>query len=84
MKLITVSEAAVLNYATSVRKVKSQLRKDVESLEVGQTARFEANGQDYSKYSQISSAVHLTSKLDGTLTLQRLADGSGAVVTRTA
>lgn len=67
------------------RRGKSQLRKDIESLNVGQSALFRNAGHDYKKFNQLYYAVHTTRKnLGYTLELKQLSSKDGAVVTRTA
>lgn len=85
MQIISEEQKAIMNFAVPATKGKSQLRKDVETIEVGQSALFKNSGNDYKSYQQLYNTVNTVRKTTGrTFELRQLADKSGAVVTRTA
>jgi len=70
---------------TTLGQKKSQLRLDVEALEVGQIALFKNSGNDYKSYQQLYSAVCSVRRATGRqFELKQLTSKEGAVVTRTA
>ncbi len=86
MNIVTVAEVAELSFLQAgVKKEKSKLRRDIETIEVGQNALFKNHGHDYHKFSQLYSAVHsVRTAMSRKFTIKQLADKSGALVTRTA
>jgi hypothetical protein len=87
MKVITQEQMDIMSYyqPALTGKGKSQLRLDIEALNVGEIALFKNSGHDYHKFMQLYSAVGAVRKEYGrTFELKQLASKDGAVVKRTA
>lgn len=86
MNIITEAQVSELSLLEGgVKKEKSKLRRDVETIEVGQNALFKNSGHDYHRFGQLYSAVRSVKMADARqFVIKQLSDKSGAVVTRTA
>lgn len=82
MQIISHAEKQALKL-TQPRTRKTVLRRNLESLKPGEIGLFTNNGQDYTKYGQVHSAVHHIKKQTGAVyDIRELEDKSGMVVTR--